>query len=184
MLTAIKFYFKGAEEIDFQGDDGIHNFNPSDEPMLEDEASIGLPDRLVSVCFVKTSEETEEQTRPHSSSSATNDNSINVQSSTKSIEVTCEAGDDALEGLNPKQVNSMENSPQISGDFGQQESLQSTESDMVDVTSRLPTMWLGAQSGYVYIHSAIANRNKCLHKVLLPGKSQSINKDFLKFTNK
>lgn len=31
-------------------------------------------------------------------------------------------------------------------------------------TSRFPTMWLGAQNGYLHIHSAVSRRNECLHK--------------------
>ncbi|OXA53198.1 JNK-interacting protein 3 [Folsomia candida] len=35
-------------------------------------------------------------------------------------------------------------------------------------TSQFATMWLGAQNGYLYIYSAVSQRNVCLHKVKLP----------------
>jgi hypothetical protein len=41
-------------------------------------------------------------------------------------------------------------------------------------TSQFTTMWLGAQNGDLYIHSAVSRRNKCLHKVRLPDSILSI----------
>ncbi|XP_061087473.1 C-Jun-amino-terminal kinase-interacting protein 3-like isoform X6 [Conger conger] len=34
-------------------------------------------------------------------------------------------------------------------------------------TSAAPTMWLGAQNGWLYVHSAISNWKKCLHSIKL-----------------
>lgn len=34
-------------------------------------------------------------------------------------------------------------------------------------TSVAPTMWLGAQNGWLYVHSAVANWKKCLHSIKL-----------------
>uniref|UniRef100_A0A8C2DNZ3 C-Jun-amino-terminal kinase-interacting protein 3 n=1 Tax=Cyprinus carpio TaxID=7962 RepID=A0A8C2DNZ3_CYPCA len=34
-------------------------------------------------------------------------------------------------------------------------------------TSAAPTMWLGAQNGWLYVHSAVANWKKCLHSIKL-----------------
>ncbi|XP_060028623.1 C-Jun-amino-terminal kinase-interacting protein 3 isoform X3 [Erinaceus europaeus] len=34
-------------------------------------------------------------------------------------------------------------------------------------SSAAPTMWLGAQNGWLYVHSAVANWNKCLHSIKL-----------------
>uniref|UniRef100_A0A8C7IE21 C-Jun-amino-terminal kinase-interacting protein 3 n=1 Tax=Oncorhynchus kisutch TaxID=8019 RepID=A0A8C7IE21_ONCKI len=34
-------------------------------------------------------------------------------------------------------------------------------------TSVVPTMWLGAQNGWLYVHSAVANWKKCLHSIKL-----------------
>ncbi|XP_067317417.1 C-Jun-amino-terminal kinase-interacting protein 3 isoform X3 [Anolis sagrei] len=36
-----------------------------------------------------------------------------------------------------------------------------------DVTSAAPTMWLGAQTGWLYVHSAVSNWKKCLHSIKL-----------------
>nr|XP_008120330.1 PREDICTED: C-Jun-amino-terminal kinase-interacting protein 3 isoform X7 [Anolis carolinensis] len=35
------------------------------------------------------------------------------------------------------------------------------------VTSAAPTMWLGAQTGWLYVHSAVSNWKKCLHSIKL-----------------
>ncbi|XP_058891644.1 C-Jun-amino-terminal kinase-interacting protein 3-like isoform X3 [Acipenser ruthenus] len=35
------------------------------------------------------------------------------------------------------------------------------------VTSSAPTMWLGAQNGWLYVHSAVSNWKKCLHSIKL-----------------
>ncbi|XP_028904795.1 C-Jun-amino-terminal kinase-interacting protein 3 isoform X13 [Ornithorhynchus anatinus] len=34
-------------------------------------------------------------------------------------------------------------------------------------TSAAPTMWLGAQNGWLYVHSAVANWKRCLHSIKL-----------------
>ncbi|CAG7722178.1 unnamed protein product [Allacma fusca] len=44
----------------------------------------------------------------------------------------------------------------------------------VKMSSVLSTIWLAAQSGYIYIHSAVAQWEKCLHKVRLPDSVLSI----------
>ncbi|KAG9342933.1 hypothetical protein JZ751_015149 [Albula glossodonta] len=36
-----------------------------------------------------------------------------------------------------------------------------------DATSTAPTMWLGAQNGWLYVHSAVSNWKKCLHSIKL-----------------
>ncbi|TRY83776.1 hypothetical protein DNTS_025261, partial [Danionella cerebrum] len=35
------------------------------------------------------------------------------------------------------------------------------------MSSALPTMWLGAQNGCVYVHSSVAQRSRCLHSIKL-----------------
>lgn len=52
----------------------------------------------------------------------------------------------------------------------------SKDTSLVDfaVTSAMPTMWLGAQSGLVMIHSAIGHWDTCLHTVRLPDSVLSI----------
>ncbi|CAL8081776.1 unnamed protein product [Orchesella dallaii] len=46
--------------------------------------------------------------------------------------------------------------------------------DEVFMSSVQPTMWLGAQSGFVYVHSAVAQWERCLHRVRLPDSVLSI----------
>ncbi len=40
-------------------------------------------------------------------------------------------------------------------------------SEVEKMSSVLPTMWLGSQSGSVYVHSAVAQWKRCLHSVRL-----------------
>ncbi|PIO36621.1 hypothetical protein AB205_0209300 [Aquarana catesbeiana] len=47
----------------------------------------------------------------------------------------------------------------------QQETEPSSETPAV--TSAAPTMWLGAQNGWLYVHSAVSNWKKCLHSIKL-----------------
>ncbi|XP_028310191.1 C-Jun-amino-terminal kinase-interacting protein 3 isoform X5 [Gouania willdenowi] len=53
-----------------------------------------------------------------------------------------------------------------------EETSQSAESenggeDAKNYTSVAPTMWLGAQNGWLYVHSAVGNWKKCLHSIKL-----------------
>ncbi|XP_034567850.1 C-Jun-amino-terminal kinase-interacting protein 3 isoform X2 [Notolabrus celidotus] len=53
-----------------------------------------------------------------------------------------------------------------------EESSQPPESDDAgnetkNFTSVAPTMWLGAQNGWLYVHSAVGNWKKCLHSIKL-----------------
>ncbi|XP_077130811.1 C-Jun-amino-terminal kinase-interacting protein 3 isoform X5 [Ranitomeya variabilis] len=41
-------------------------------------------------------------------------------------------------------------------------------------TSAAPTMWLGAQNGWMYVHSAVSNWKKCLHSIKLKDSVLSI----------
>ena len=72
------------------------------------------------------------------------------------------------------------------GDAAEPESLSEEDTEMsqsspdhtsepeVKMSSVLSTMWLAAQSGYIYVHSAVAQWDKCLHKVRLPDSVLSI----------
>lgn len=42
------------------------------------------------------------------------------------------------------------------------------------MSSVLPTMWLGAQSGDIYVHSAVTQWGRCLHSVHLKDSVLSI----------
>ncbi|KAM8961188.1 C-Jun-amino-terminal kinase-interacting protein 3 isoform 2-T2 [Pelodytes ibericus] len=48
---------------------------------------------------------------------------------------------------------------------GQQDTDQINETSTG--TSAAPTMWLGAQNGWLYVHSAVSNWKKCLHSIKL-----------------
>ncbi|XP_069066669.1 C-Jun-amino-terminal kinase-interacting protein 3 isoform X3 [Pleurodeles waltl] len=56
-------------------------------------------------------------------------------------------------------------------DNGQQKTEPSTTQPETEtngeVTSSSPTMWLGTQNGWLYVHSAVSNWKKCLHSIKL-----------------
>ncbi|XP_054991396.1 C-Jun-amino-terminal kinase-interacting protein 3 isoform X3 [Sorex araneus] len=58
-----------------------------------------------------------------------------------------------------------ENAPEAEAGDGQPEPEPS--SDPAGASSAAPTMWLGAQNGWLYVHSAVAHWKKCLHSIKL-----------------
>uniref|UniRef100_H3DQ47 C-Jun-amino-terminal kinase-interacting protein 4 n=1 Tax=Tetraodon nigroviridis TaxID=99883 RepID=H3DQ47_TETNG len=55
-----------------------------------------------------------------------------------------------------------------------EESQQLSEGEIQRMSSALPTMWLGAQNGCLYVHSAVARWRKCLHAIKLKDSILSI----------
>ncbi|KAJ3601251.1 hypothetical protein NHX12_032224 [Muraenolepis orangiensis] len=49
----------------------------------------------------------------------------------------------------------------------QDQSEDQSEGEVLRMSSALPTMWLGAQNGCLYVHSAVARWRKCLHAIKL-----------------
>uniref|UniRef100_A0A665UFZ8 C-Jun-amino-terminal kinase-interacting protein 4 n=1 Tax=Echeneis naucrates TaxID=173247 RepID=A0A665UFZ8_ECHNA len=49
-----------------------------------------------------------------------------------------------------------------------------SETDVLRMSSALPTMWLGAQNGCLYVHSSVARWRKCLHAIKLKDAILSI----------
>ncbi|XP_067332913.1 sperm associated antigen 9a isoform X5 [Channa argus] len=49
-----------------------------------------------------------------------------------------------------------------------------TDGEFLRMSSALPTMWLGAQNGCLYVHSSVARWRKCLHAIKLKDSILSI----------
>ena len=47
-------------------------------------------------------------------------------------------------------------------------------SEMAKMSSVLPTMWLGSQSGSIYVHSAVSQWKRCIHSIRLKDSVLSI----------
>uniref|UniRef100_M4AI81 C-Jun-amino-terminal kinase-interacting protein 4 n=1 Tax=Xiphophorus maculatus TaxID=8083 RepID=M4AI81_XIPMA len=47
------------------------------------------------------------------------------------------------------------------------EAMETSDSEVLRMSSALPTMWLGAQNGCLYVHSSVARWRKCLHAIKL-----------------
>ncbi|KRT78535.1 hypothetical protein AMK59_8348 [Oryctes borbonicus] len=67
-------------------------------------------------------------------------------------------------------ANSPNSPAELNGEEGNnshssEESSTSSNSKLEMMSSVLATMWLGAQSGTIYVHSSVANWNQCLHSV-------------------
>nr|XP_004652222.2 C-Jun-amino-terminal kinase-interacting protein 3 isoform X10 [Jaculus jaculus] len=59
-----------------------------------------------------------------------------------------------------------ENGPESDGSSAQPQA-EPTGDPSAASSSAAPTMWLGAQNGWLYVHSAVANWKKCLHSIKL-----------------
>nr|XP_033769989.1 C-Jun-amino-terminal kinase-interacting protein 3 isoform X6 [Geotrypetes seraphini] len=62
---------------------------------------------------------------------------------------------------------SSENGQQKLDSSTTQKEQEATSEALGAVTSSAPTMWLGAQNGWLYVHSAVSNWKKCLHSIKL-----------------
>ncbi|MEQ2316805.1 C-Jun-amino-terminal kinase-interacting protein 4, partial [Ameca splendens] len=54
------------------------------------------------------------------------------------------------------------------------EVIDTSDSEVLRMSSALPTMWLGAQNGCLYVHSSVARWRKCLHAIKLKDSILSI----------
>ncbi|KAM4535652.1 sperm associated antigen 9a isoform 3-T3 [Fundulus diaphanus] len=54
------------------------------------------------------------------------------------------------------------------------EIMDTSDSEVLRMSSALPTMWLGAQNGCLYVHSSVARWRKCLHAIKLKDSILSI----------
>lgn len=77
-----------------------------------------------------------------------------------------------VETLNLGKVRFVKNPPessssQISTKDDDEKSDEESEAPIEKMSSIQPTMWLGAQSGAIYVHSAVAKWSVCLHSVKL-----------------
>ncbi|XP_004873822.1 C-Jun-amino-terminal kinase-interacting protein 3 isoform X20 [Heterocephalus glaber] len=59
-----------------------------------------------------------------------------------------------------------ENGPEVDGNSVQPQP-EPTGDPSAAGSSAAPTMWLGSQNGWLYVHSAVANWKKCLHSIKL-----------------
>ncbi|CAO2642236.1 C-Jun-amino-terminal kinase-interacting protein 3, partial [Lemmus lemmus] len=59
-----------------------------------------------------------------------------------------------------------ENGPEPDGNIVQPQ-VEPSGDPSGTTSSAAPTMWLGAQNGWLYVHSAVANWKKCLHSIKL-----------------
>ncbi|MGH0146845.1 UNVERIFIED_CONTAM: hypothetical protein FKN15_009423 [Acipenser sinensis] len=126
---------------------------------------------------------------------ATGDGVLTAEEATEATEVNAESGDDAVDtsqpGIYTEHVftdplgvqNTSESSPVFhnreSDLFKDDVSALPDEQDLVreeaqKMSSALPTMWLGAQNGCLYVHSSVAQWRKCLHSIKLKDSILSI----------
>ncbi|XP_037544862.1 sperm associated antigen 9a [Nematolebias whitei] len=54
------------------------------------------------------------------------------------------------------------------------EDVETSEGEVLRTSSALPTIWLGAQNGCLYVHSSVARWRKCLHAIRLKDSILSI----------
>ncbi|XP_054985913.1 C-Jun-amino-terminal kinase-interacting protein 4 isoform X4 [Sorex araneus] len=86
---------------------------------------------------------------------------------------------DPLGAQIPEDLSPVYQTSSASDVFKDQISVLPTEQDLVreeaqKMSSLLPTMWLGAQNGCLYVHSSVAQWRKCLHSIKLKDSILSI----------
>ena len=156
---------KGAKEEDVSRGEGLNSFSLS-----ETQREIGEGERFGQLTFIRSEElenpppEPVESDAEESSSSTTNKTEMKTEPNS-SLEPNSELSDSSSD--KEERLKSI--------DLGLTPADSEVEpSSEEKVSSVLPTMWLGAQSGFVYVHSAVAQWDKCLHKVKLPDSVLSI----------
>ncbi|XP_041076813.1 C-Jun-amino-terminal kinase-interacting protein 4-like isoform X3 [Polyodon spathula] len=129
------------------------------------------------------------------SSVTTDDGVLTAEEATEATEANAESGDDAADtsqpGIYTEHVFTdplgVQNTSESSPVFHNSESdlLKDDVSALPDeqdlmreeaqkMSSALPTMWLGAQNGCLYVHSSVAQWRKCLHSIKLKDSILSI----------
>ncbi|XP_058845895.1 C-Jun-amino-terminal kinase-interacting protein 4-like isoform X3 [Acipenser ruthenus] len=129
------------------------------------------------------------------SSVTTDDGVPTAEEATEATEANAESGDDAADtsqpGIYTEHVFTdplgVQNTSESSPVFHNRESelckddvsALPDEQDLVreeaqKMSSALPTMWLGAQNGCLYVHSSVAQWRKCLHSIKLKDSILSI----------
>ncbi|XP_029456515.1 C-Jun-amino-terminal kinase-interacting protein 4 isoform X2 [Rhinatrema bivittatum] len=138
---------------------------------------------------------TDQQPEIEDLSSAVDDNVPTAEEATEATEVNTGSGDDAADisqtGIytehvftDPLGVQSTTEDlsvyqPSESDLFKDGIAILPNEQDLVreeaqKMSSLLPTMWLGAQNGCLYVHSSVAQWRKCLHSIKLKDSILSI----------
>ncbi|KAK3921239.1 C-Jun-amino-terminal kinase-interacting protein 3 [Frankliniella fusca] len=85
-------------------------------------------------------------------------------------------GDDETQDINPPRRLAKEVSGLVKDGLSQhsKENDELVNENLEKMSSILPTMWLGAQSGDIYVHSAVSQWGRCLHSVHLKDSVLSI----------
>uniref|UniRef100_A0A8C4ITD6 C-Jun-amino-terminal kinase-interacting protein 4 n=1 Tax=Dicentrarchus labrax TaxID=13489 RepID=A0A8C4ITD6_DICLA len=74
----------------------------------------------------------------------------------------------------PLGVGPTDSSPSDDGVTSLPDDSDPSEGEVLRMSSALPTMWLGAQNGCLYVHSSVARWRKCLHAIKLKDSILSI----------
>lgn len=105
--------------------------------------------------------------------------------------VECELANTSLDNMSDRETTDTshdEDQTEIGKETEENEMNEKTEDDKEEekqekknnwerkgrMSSVLATMWLGAQSGMLYVHSSVANWDQCLHSVKLKDAVLSI----------
>lgn len=133
----------------------------------KDETVVNKRDRYKSVA----TPETEEITTINGATEQkleVQENELQTESTTVSSGNITEKSEDTKEGDVPAEQESSDTTPESESN---QHQVDNTHKVMSSV---LATMWLGAQSGMIYVHSSVASWNQCLHSVKMKDAVLSI----------
>ncbi|KGL86134.1 C-Jun-amino-terminal kinase-interacting protein 4, partial [Charadrius vociferus] len=134
---------------------------------------------------------TDKQSDIATESNSVDENIPTAEEATEATEVNAGTGEDAADiaqtGVYTEHVftdplgvqNTTEASPVTESELYKDIAVLPNEQDLVreeaqKMSSLLPTMWLGAQNGCLYVHSSVAQWRKCVHAIKLKDSILSI----------
>jgi len=77
------------------------------------------------------------------------------------------AEDTAVDAVHPRFAGSSKGGPSSNSGDGSSGTSSKTPEVVEPMSSVLPTMWLGSQSGSIYVHSSVSNWKHCIHSIRL-----------------
>lgn len=173
---AIIFFGAGVKKDDLKPEEGLPEGATEDSGCLP-AGKIGVLSFVNAASLVEQTERRRSKSVTAASSDiTTTESNLVSETKTEAQETDDSRGDNSLEtsGTNSltetKEASSLDRNTIDSVILGD----ASVTEEEVYMSSTEPTMWLGAQSGFVYVHSAVAQWERCLHKVRLADSVLSI----------
>lgn len=160
----------GAKESDYiQNNEDVKDANFSNKLDIDNQAEIALTDEIRTDSKVESISKSD-----NVSSDDKADQDPSAESNLNSTSETCNEEVD-VETINLGKIRFVKNSETTDFQVSDKEDDEKDSTSPIERMSSIqPTMWLGAQNGAVFVHSAVAKWSVCLHSVKLQDAALSI----------